>query len=116
MKIINSVGLSLAIGLGACSTLGIGGSCDTLCAAKKADAIAHDAHAAAAIALTAAASSGILHGSPASTAKSYLDQSETWLQKADLAIAASDSVSATADLAQAAPLTANAQALATAGK
>lgn len=105
------------VALGACSTLGIGGggTCDTLCAAKKADGSAHDAHTAAALALSAGAASGILHGTAASTAKSYLDQSYGWLQKADLAISAGDAASATSDLAQAAPLTANAQVLATVG-
>lgn len=116
MHILKAAGLALAIGLGACTTLGIGGSCDTLCAAKKADGAAHDAHQAAALALTAAATSNILHGTAAATAKSYLDQSESWLQKADLAVAAGDAAGATSDLAQAAPLTANAQVLATTGK
>lgn len=111
--------MTAALTVGGCSTIEgwFGGSGDPattiLNAAKKADGAAHDLHAAAAQTADAAAKSGVLHGSAAATVQSYLDQSEAWLVKADVAIAAGDAATANSDLSQAAPLTAQAQALAT---
>lgn len=111
MHMLKGVILAAALALGACSTFG-GGTCDTLCGAKKALTAAHLGHEATADATGAAARSGLLVGVNAAKAKQYLDQSETYLNAADVAIAAGDALTAQTDTNQANAFTGKAAALA----
>lgn len=78
--------------------------------AEKALTAAHAAHDATAIVLTGLANSGVLHGSAAATAQSYLDQSEAYLVKADDAYAAGSWALTLADVGSANAITAKAGA------
>lgn len=84
-------------------------------AAKKALTAAHTLHQAAAEGMTAAAQSGLLHGSNAVTAQNYLDQSETYLGAADNLVAAGDATGIEAKVASATALISQVEAL-TGGK
>lgn len=64
---------------------------DAMNAAKKGLTAAHELHEAVADALTAAANSGYLTGTNASTAKAWIDQSEVLLVSADGLVSAADS-------------------------
>lgn len=111
MRLIQAAGLALALALGACGTLG-GGTCDTLCTAKKTLTAAHLGHEAAADAAAAAARSGLLTGENAAKARQYLDQSEAYLLAADSALATGDTVTAGNNTSKANAFTGKAAALA----
>jgi hypothetical protein len=72
---------------------------------------AHDVHATAATLADAAAVSGVLHGANAATAKSLIDQSESFLTAADTALAAGDAATVSQEVAEATTLVAQIQAL-----
>lgn len=110
MHKLTGVALAAALMLSACATGG--GTCDTLCMAKKTLTAAHLGHEAAADAAGAAARSGLLTGENAFKAKQYLTQSETYLKAADEAIAVGDAATAQTDANQANALTGKAAALA----
>lgn len=84
---------------------------DAMMAAKKGLTAAHDAHAAAALALTVAAQTGWLHGQDALTAKKWLDDSEAYLSAADDLVALGDAPGIEAKIGAANALVAKVQAL-----
>lgn len=84
---------------------------DTMLAAKKGLIAAHDTHEAAALALTLAANSGVVHGANAVTAKKWLDDSEAYLSAADDLVALGDAPGIEAKISAANTLSAKVQGL-----
>lgn len=113
MKTLYRAGMVLALAsLTACASTGGGViPADALNTAKKGLALAHDAHAAAAYAASAAANSGLCVGSCASQAKNLLDQSENYLKVADSAVALGDASTIEQDVAAADAIIAQVQTL-----
>lgn len=98
----NAAALALGlIFLPACTSSGVNIPPDTINNAKKALTAAHQLHRATADFLVIAATTNLCHASCASTAKGYLDQSETALVAADQLAAAGDAAGIEAKVASA---------------
>lgn len=120
MKHLAPLVLALFI-LPGCSSLGVIGAAttgtissvapDAVNSAKKALTAAHDVHRATADFLTIAAQTNLCHAACASTAKTYLDQSEAALVAADTAIKLGDAAGVEAKIATATTLIGQVQAL-----
>lgn len=108
---LKHLALSAALALGACAT-NPAGSLSPIDIAKETVTAGHKAHQASGILLSAGAKSGLVHGSAASTAKTYFDKAETYLQSADAAIAAGDIAGAEVNAGQATTATGQATAAA----
>lgn len=108
---LKHLALSAALALGACGTLGIGGTTDAMNTAKKGLTAAHLAHDAAAVAMSAAANSGACRGTCALQAKDYLDKSETYLVTADQAVAIGNATTVESEVAAANSFISQAQTL-----
>lgn len=111
-----ALALTIAVPLGGCQYLCPSCSVatanpDAMMAAKKALTAAHTLHKTAADVSVALANSGFLHGSNASKAQSFLDQSESALLLADSAVAAGDATGVSDKVADAIALINQAEAL-----
>ena len=84
---------------------------DTVNKAKQALTAAHELHKVTADFLTIAATTNLCHATCASTAKTYLDQSEAALVAADTAIKLGDAVGVEAKISTATTLISQVQAL-----
>lgn len=113
MHMLKGAAIAAALLLTACQTGGGTGNGGALTTAEKALTAAHLGHEAAADLASTAAKSGLLTGSNATTAKSLLDQSETYLVAADAALKLGDAVTAEAQAANATQLVGQIEALAT---
>lgn len=108
--------LTIAVPLGGCQYLCPSCSVstanpDAMTAAKKALTAAHTLHGTAADVAVALVNSGVLHGSTASTVKTYLDQSENALLLADSAVSAGDATGVSDKVGDAITLINQAEAL-----
>lgn len=119
-RFITAALLTAMLGLGGCGTVQavFGGTSisqsapNAMNAAKKGLTAGHLLHEAAADAAKAAATSGLLRGSNATTAQTYLDQSESYLVAADQAISLGDAQSAEDKISGAMDLISKVEALA----